>query len=67
VAISGFHDTSGNQRTNEELAKNRAVAVRDALKAAGLDEARIEMRKPEVTTGGGNADQARRVEVTVMQ
>jgi hypothetical protein len=41
--------------------------VRDALQAAGLDTARIEMRKPEVTTGGGNADEARRVEVTVMQ
>jgi K(+)-stimulated pyrophosphate-energized sodium pump len=67
VAISGFHDTSGNQQANEELAKNRAVAVRDALKSAGLDEARIEMRKPEVTTGGGSADEARRVEVTLVQ
>ncbi len=67
VAISGFHDPSGNQQVNEELAKNRALAVREALKAAGLEEARIDMRKPEVTTGGGSADEARRVEVTVVQ
>jgi K(+)-stimulated pyrophosphate-energized sodium pump len=67
IAISGFHDTSGNQQANEELAKNRAKAVREALKSAGIDEARIEMRKPEVTAGGGNADEARRVEVSILQ
>ncbi|MGL5001455.1 MAG: sodium-translocating pyrophosphatase, partial [Casimicrobium sp.] len=32
AAISGFHDSTGNQATNEELAKNRAKAVRELLK-----------------------------------
>jgi len=65
LAISGFHDPSGNQAVNEEIAKNRAVAVREALKGAGIGEDRIEMKKPEVTTGSGDAAEARRVEVSV--
>jgi K(+)-stimulated pyrophosphate-energized sodium pump len=66
VAISGFHDTSGDPAKNEELAKERAKAVREALKSAGIAEDRIEMRKPEVTTGSGAAEEARRVEVSVI-
>lgn len=66
VAISGFHDPSGNQAANEELAKNRAKAVREALKAAGIGEDRIEMRKPQDTEGGGSAEEARRVEVSII-
>ena len=60
AVISGFHDPRGNQAVNEGLAKNRAKAVRDALKAAGIDEARIEMRKPVSTEGGGDLAEARR-------
>ncbi|MBK6743442.1 MAG: cytochrome-c oxidase, cbb3-type subunit III [Hydrogenophilales bacterium] len=66
VAISGFHDPSGNQVANEELAKNRAKAVREALKAAGIAEERIEMRKPADTQGAGSAEEARRVEVSII-
>ena len=50
---------------NEELAKSRASAVRDALKAAGVAEANIEMKPPmfvEVGAAGGDAE-ARRVEI----
>lgn len=65
AVISGYHDPRGNQAMNEELAKNRAKAVREALKAAGIDEGRIEMRKPQSTEGGGDLAEARRVEVTV--
>jgi K(+)-stimulated pyrophosphate-energized sodium pump len=65
IAISGYHDPSGSQAANEEVAKNRAVAVRDALKNVGVDEQRIEMRKPVVTTGSGDPAEARRVEVSV--
>ena len=66
AAIAGFHDASGDPAKNAELAKERAEAVRDALKSAGIDGARIEMRKPELTTGAGNEAEARRVEVTVL-
>ncbi|MFM9834743.1 MAG: OmpA family protein [Methylophilaceae bacterium] len=63
--ISGFHDPRGDQTFNELLAKNRAKAVREALKAAGIDEARIEMRKPQNIEGGADLAEARRVEVSV--
>jgi len=65
AVISGYHDPRGNQARNEELAKSRAKAVREALKAAGIDEGRIEMRKPTSTEGSGDLAEARRVEVTV--
>ncbi|MGL4232176.1 MAG: sodium-translocating pyrophosphatase [Casimicrobium sp.] len=65
AAISGFHDSTGNQATNEELAKNRAKAVRELLKGAGIDEARAELKKPEVVTGGADNQEARRVEVSI--
>ncbi len=65
AVISGFHDPRGNRAANEELAKNRAKSVRELLRAAGIDEARIEMRKPVETTGDGSLAEARRVELTV--
>jgi outer membrane protein OmpA-like peptidoglycan-associated protein len=67
-AISGFHDSRGDSVANAELAKNRAFAVRDVLKAAGVAEDRIDLRKPQVTAGSDKlADdpEARRVEVTI--
>jgi outer membrane protein OmpA-like peptidoglycan-associated protein len=66
ASISGFHDPSGSQARNEELAKNRALAVRGALEQAGVAKDRIVMEKPQVTTGTGEAQEARRVEVTVV-
>ncbi|MFO1283958.1 MAG: sodium-translocating pyrophosphatase [Burkholderiales bacterium] len=66
VVISGFHDATGNLEQNQELAKKRAFAVRDAIKtAAGVGDDRFEMKKPEVTQGSGSDAEARRVEVRV--
>jgi K(+)-stimulated pyrophosphate-energized sodium pump len=65
AVISGFHDPTGDSAANEELAKNRAMAVRDALIAAGIEDTRINMEKPIETTGTGTLEDARRVEVTV--
>jgi outer membrane protein OmpA-like peptidoglycan-associated protein len=65
AVISGFNDPRGNAAANAELSKNRAKAAREALKAAGVDEARIELRKPQETTLGGDQKEARRVEITV--
>lgn len=67
AVISGFHDPTGDLAQNQELAKNRASAVREALKAAGIEEARIVMQKPQETTGTGDLAEARRVEVSVQQ
>jgi K(+)-stimulated pyrophosphate-energized sodium pump len=63
IDISGYTDATGDSARNEELAKERAKAVREALKAAGVPEERINMNKPAVITGSGTEAQARRVEV----
>ena len=62
VVISGYHDATGDPAKNAELAKQRAFAARDALKAAGVAEDKIELKKPEQINAGNAAD-ARRVEV----
>lgn len=67
LAISGFHDATGNVEANEELAKRRAQAVRDVLAAAGVKPESLQLRKPEVTTGTGNNAEARRVEVSIVR
>jgi outer membrane protein OmpA-like peptidoglycan-associated protein len=65
LVISGFHDATGDAAKNAALAKQRAVAVRDALKAAGVAERQIELKKPEQLAGGGSDAEARRVEITL--
>ena len=65
AVLSGFHDPKGDKAHNEELAKNRALAVRAALDKAGIPNARVEMAKPAETTGGGSLAEARRVEVSI--
>ena len=66
IALTGYTDKTGDIAKNEELAKNRATAVRDALKAAGIAEASIELRPPlfvEQGAGAGDAE-SRRVEIS---
>lgn len=65
VVISGFHDATGNAASNEELSKERALAVRHALEANGVAPDRLVLAKPAVTTGGGDEREARRVELTL--
>ena len=65
VQISGFHDASGDAAKNAELAKGRALAVRQALEAQGVAPDRLVMDKPVVTQGGADAREARRVELRV--
>ncbi|WP_118180823.1 cytochrome c oxidase subunit II [Paraburkholderia phosphatilytica] len=62
--LSGFTDATGSASTNADLAKRRAQAVRDALKAAGIAEDHIILKKPETITGGSDAKEARRVEIS---
>jgi K(+)-stimulated pyrophosphate-energized sodium pump len=66
AVISGFHDATGDATQNAELAKQRAFAVRDAMKALGVADDKFELKKPEVATGTGSNAEARRVEVTLM-
>ncbi len=65
AVVSGFHDSTGDATRNAELARQRALAVRNALNALGVSNAQIELKKPEqMQTSGSNAD-ARRVEIAV--
>jgi outer membrane protein OmpA-like peptidoglycan-associated protein len=63
--ISGFNDPTGDATKNAELSKQRAFAVRDALKALGVADDKIELKKPENTNAAGSNAEARRVEVSV--
>jgi K(+)-stimulated pyrophosphate-energized sodium pump len=66
VDVSGFADKTGNLEQNLDLAKRRATVVRDALKAAGIAEERINLRQPEqVVLGAGQDAEGRRVEISV--
>jgi K(+)-stimulated pyrophosphate-energized sodium pump len=65
AVISGYHDASGDPAKNAELAKQRAMNVQAALKAAGVAGDKVELKKPEQAKVDGPAAEARRVEVTV--
>ena len=66
LVIAGFHDPSGDPAHNAELAKQRAMAVRAALVAQGADATHVQLRKPEQTALGGPPEEARRVEVRLV-
>ena len=57
-------EPGGNGPMGLALRLHRAQAVRDALKAAGVAEDRIILKKPETVTGGSDAREARRVEIS---
>ncbi len=65
TSITGYTDKTGDAATNEALAKSRALAVRDALTAAGVPEASIQMKPPLfVEAGTATTDaEGRRVEI----
>ncbi len=67
AVISGYHSASGTLAQNQDLAKRRAFAVRDALSARGIEPARVVLEKPQQTEANlaGEDPSARRVEVTV--
>ncbi len=66
LVIAGFHDPSGDAAHNAELAKQRAIAVRVALIAQGADGSFVLLRKPEQTALDGPPEEARRVEVRLV-
>lgn len=66
LMLSGFHDSTGDAKMNAELAKQRALVTRKALVAAGVDAKRVLLRKPESTAGDGSLQEARRVELRLL-
>jgi K(+)-stimulated pyrophosphate-energized sodium pump len=65
LVITGFHDATGDAQKNAALARQRALAVREALKQAGVSDRQIVLKKPEQLVGGGSDAEARRVEITL--
>ena len=63
--VSGYHDSTGTAAVNEEVAKKRAFAVKEALVRLGVTEDQIELVKPQVSEGTGANAEARRVEVVL--
>ncbi len=64
AVISGYVDNTGEPEKNKQVAKERAMAVRDLLKIAGVAEESILLQKPQDIQAGVGAA-ARRVEVTL--
>jgi outer membrane protein OmpA-like peptidoglycan-associated protein len=64
VTLTGYTDASGDRMQNEDIARNRANAVRMALVTNGLPESKIIMKPPTDVTGSGSDTQARRVEIS---
>jgi K(+)-stimulated pyrophosphate-energized sodium pump len=66
VELSGYADPTGDAAKNLELAKERAIVVRDALVAAGVPADRVALVKPsDVITGTGSDAEARRVDIVL--
>jgi len=65
IDVTGFADRTGNHAANVELAKQRAIAVRDALTAEGIAAERIRLKAPQDVTGPGSDRDARRVDIAV--
>lgn len=63
VSISGYHDASGDMAVNAELAKRRAMAVRQALEADGVAPDRLMLERPIPAGAGTDPREARRVEL----
>ncbi len=65
VMVSGYTDSTGSAAQNDRLAHARADTVRSALIVAGVQDARIDMRKPARVVATDPADKSRRVDVTL--
>jgi K(+)-stimulated pyrophosphate-energized sodium pump len=66
VELSGFADPTGDTARNLELAKQRAMTVRDALIAGGVAAERVALVKPtDVIVGQGTDADARRVDIVL--
>lgn len=67
LVIAPFHDSRGDPTRHRELARRRALAARDALRDAGADPARIVLRRPEAVGEDSSLQEARRVELRIVE
>lgn len=66
AVISGYHSASGNLARNQELSLQRAQAVVKLLLESGIPAERMRLEKPQKAEGSGSPEEARRVEVKVV-
>jgi len=65
LEVTGYVDRRGDHAANVELARRRAVAVRDALFQAGMAGDRVRLKPPADVVGSGRDAEARRVEIAL--
>ena len=66
IELSGYADPTGDAAKNLELAKHRAMVVRDELVAKGVAAERVALVKPsDVIVGQGSDADARRVDIVL--
>ncbi|MFA7504525.1 MAG: OmpA family protein [Burkholderiaceae bacterium] len=65
LRVSGFHSKTGSAQRNAEIARERAVAVRDLLVGLGVAAGKIVLDKPQETLGEEEDRRARRVDVAI--
>ncbi|HQQ69131.1 MAG TPA: sodium-translocating pyrophosphatase [Alicycliphilus sp.] len=65
AVVSGYVDSTGSAAANAEIARQRALAVRNLLVGLGVAEDQVVLQKPaDIQAGSGT--RARRVEVVLM-
>lgn len=67
LAITGFHDETGDPRQNEILAMHRSAAIRKQLIALGAPPSQLTVLKSTVSVGDGSDAQARRVAISIVK
>ncbi len=67
LTLTGYTDKTGGPDGNVELAKRRALAVRDALIKAGVAGDAIRLQSPAQVTGSGSDADARRVDIAIIR
>jgi membrane fusion protein (multidrug efflux system) len=65
LEVTGYVDRRGDHAVNVELARRRAVAVRDALFQAGMPGDRVRLKPPADIVGGARDAEARRVDIVL--
>ena len=66
LSVSGYVDPRGDPAFNQQLAKDRATKVRDALVAAGIPADRIDLDKPsDIVAEESSLASERKVEVKI--
>lgn len=66
VQISGYASSEGNEELNKKLSNERAIAVLDYINQKEIVRRRIIAKAFGATEGEGNPEEARRVEVRLV-